>query len=117
MIPPAPDRVNVYHTYRSGVSIPQYTGPEASGLRAKVWTMTNSQALTANAEGRYQPQVTHGLRVEANAAVIQDACIERQRDGKCFLVRAVRESNQQVYGRPDHLICDLSVLDPAPEFV
>jgi hypothetical protein len=120
MIAPAPDRIEVFHT--AAYSVTTQGGPTSewvhtgtSYLRARISTLSDSAALTANAEGRYLPRVTHRMRCDVHEDVVVNALVRRHSDLKVWRVQAVRESNARHNGRADHLICDLSVEEPAPE--
>ena len=113
---PLPDRIAVYHTAPFGnTDPPDWVASDSASLRGRIITMSNSQALTANVAGEYNPAATHTLRVEPSADVLVKALVRRKSDDKCFLVMSVRESNRRsAAGRPDHLICDLAAMVPPP---
>jgi hypothetical protein len=120
MFAPAPDRIEIFHT--AAYSATTQGGPASewvhtgtSYLRANIATLSDSAALTANAEGRYMPRVTHRMRCDVHDDVVVNALVRRHSDLQTFRVQSVRESNARHYGRADHLICDLSIVEPKPE--
>ena len=115
-IPSLPDRVAVYHTGSTGTTPEQWEVTGSTSLRASVRNLTANQALTANAEGRWVPQVTHQMRCEFSPDVSYNALVRRLSDDKCFLCRVIRFSVARRAGgtKPDHLIVDLSVIERPP---
>jgi len=113
---PLPDRLTVYHTAPFGdTDPPEWMASDTTSLRGRIVSMTNTQALTANANGEYTPLATHVLRAEPSADLLVKALVRRHSDDKCFLVMSVRDSNSRnAAGRPDHVICDISVMDDPP---
>ena len=113
---PLPDRLTIYHTPEFGdTDPPDWLPSDTLGLRGRITSMTNTQALTANAAGEYSPLATHMLRAEPSADLMISALVRRHSDDRCYLVMSVRESNRRsAAGRPDHVICDISIMDDPP---
>jgi len=108
------ERFTVYHTNASGGNPDSYrvASPEVIG---KVQSLGAMEALSANAEGRFQARVGYRGRFEYDAALVVNALVRRHDDDKCWLVQQVQTSNRRDgAGRPDHLIVELAAVDAPP---
>jgi hypothetical protein len=114
-----PERFAAYYTRHGGDSTtlrPMYYACPPRDLWGKVTALTTAQALAANAEGRFEYRVTHSARVAFHSDLRVGLVLRRKRDGVCFYVLSVRESNTRLpNGNPDHLSLELCILDPPPE--
>lgn len=114
-----PERLACYYTPHGGDSTtfrPSYYACDPQDLWGKVTALSTSQALAANAEGRFERRVTHSARVAYHSDVRVGLVLRNKRDGVCFYVLSVREANTRLpNGNPDHLSLELGIMDPPPE--
>jgi hypothetical protein len=110
-----PDRLAIYHTAEAGDS-PEDEVLQVAEARARFHTLDSSEALTANAEGKYDARVTHTAVVEYRSEYLYNAKVRRHRDNAVFLVLGATPSDR-VFGdgTPMSLTLSLSLLNPRPE--
>ena len=115
-----PDRFAAYYMPHGGDSTtfrPEYLPTDPSNLQGRATQLSTSNALAANAEGRFERRVTHSGRMAYNEDLRYGMVLVRKRDEKCFFVLSVRDANTETpNGNPAHLQVDLSEMDPKPDF-